>query len=114
MKLQAQHIGFDNAVAILNQGIQAIDSGDSVMDMQDVRKTDSAAVAVVLEWIRRAQARGAELKVINAPDSFQNLVKLYSLSDLIISGTPTIVKQFRSSLSSVLRSKTLFHSFLIV
>jgi len=48
MKLQAQHIGFDNAVAILNQGIQAIDSGDSVMDMQDVRKTDSAAVAVVL------------------------------------------------------------------
>ena len=66
-------IGFDNAVAILNQGIQAIDSGDSVMDMQDVRKTDSAAVAVVLEWIRRAQARGAELKVINAPDSFQNL-----------------------------------------
>ena len=52
MKLQAQHIGFDNAVAILNQGIQAIDSGDSVMDMQDVRKTDSAAVAVVLEWIR--------------------------------------------------------------
>ena len=39
MKLQAQHIGFDNAVAILNQGIQAIDSGDSVMDMQDVRKT---------------------------------------------------------------------------
>ena len=83
MKLQAQHIGFDNAVAILNQGIQAIDSGDSVMDMHDVRKTDSAAVAVVLEWIRRAQARGAELKVINAPDSFQNLVKLYSLSDLI-------------------------------
>ena len=74
MKLQAQHIGFDNAVAILNQGIQAI---------EDVRKTDSAAVAVVLEWIRRAQARGAELKVINAPDSFQNLVKLYSLSDLI-------------------------------
>ena len=54
MKLQAQHIGFDNAVAILNQGIQAIDSGDSVMDMQDVRKTDSAAVAVVLEWIREA------------------------------------------------------------
>ena len=48
MKLQAQHIGFDNAVAILNQGIQAIDSGDSVMDMQDVQKTDSAAVAVVL------------------------------------------------------------------
>ena len=39
MKLQAQHIGFDNAVAILNQGIQAIDSGDSVMDMQDVQKT---------------------------------------------------------------------------
>ena len=89
MKLQAQHIGFDNAVAILNQGIQAIDSGDSVMDMQDVRKTDSAAVAVVLEWIRRAQARGAELKVINAPDSFQNLVKLYSLSDfLMIRRTP--------------------------
>ena len=68
MKLQAQHIGFDNAVAILNQGIQAIDSGDSVMDMQDVQKTDSAAVAVVLEWMRRAQARNAELKVINAPE----------------------------------------------
>ena len=83
MKLQAQHIGFDNAVAILNQGIQAIDSGDSVMDMQDVQKTDSAAVAVVLEWMRRAQARNAELKVNNAPESFQNLVKLYSLSDLI-------------------------------
>ena len=53
------------------------------MDMQDVQKTDSAAVAVVLEWMRRAQARNAELQLINAPESFQNLVKLYSLSDLI-------------------------------
>ena len=43
MKLQAQHIGFDNVVAILNQGIQAIDSGDSVMDMQDVQKTDTTS-----------------------------------------------------------------------
>lgn len=83
MKLQAQHIDFDNAVVVLNQGLRAIDSGDYVMDMQDVQKTDSAAVAVVLEWIRRAQARNADLKVINAPESFQNLVKLYSLSNLI-------------------------------
>ena len=83
MKFQSQHFGFDNAVSILKQVLQANDSAYSVMGMQDVQKTDSAAVAVVLEWMRRAQARNAELKVINAPESFQNLVKLYSLSDLI-------------------------------
>lgn len=84
MQFQARHIGFDNAVVILNQGLKAIDSGDFVMDMQDVQKTDSSAVAVVLEWIRQAQAKNADLKVINAPDSFQKLVKLYSLSDLMM------------------------------
>ncbi len=83
MQFQAQHIGFDNAVLILDQGLRAIDSGDFVMDMQGVQKTDSSAVAVVLEWIRHAQAKNADLIVANAPDSFQKLVKLYSLSDLI-------------------------------
>ena len=47
-----------------------------------------------------------------------SIINLSEASDIcqrtLISGTPTIVKQFRSSSSSVLRSKTLFHSFLIV
>ena len=83
MKLQAQHIGFDNAVAILNQGIQAIDSGDSVMDMQDVQKTDSAAVGRRTGMDAKGSGKKRRAEVINAPESFQNLVKLYSLSDLI-------------------------------
>ena len=43
-----------------------------------------------------------------------NLMRLSNRYDCRISGTPAVVKRFRISFSSVLRSKTCFHNFLIV
>lgn len=82
MRLQEQHIGFDNAVQVLKEGLNAISGGDVIFDFSNVQKADSAAIAVVLDWIRHAQSKGLECKVLNAPDSFNKLVRLYGLNQL--------------------------------
>ena len=44
---------------------------------------DSSAVALLLEWLRQAKARGTTLAFVNLPASLLALARLYGVSDLI-------------------------------
>lgn len=83
MQISENYISFDNALAVLAQGEKAIAAGDDVIDMCNVQKTDSSAVALVLAWMRTCQKSGRSLRISNTPESFQKLVRLYGLGDII-------------------------------
>ena len=83
MILSETEIRFENAGTVLKTGLSAISSGDTVIDMKNVRKVDSSAVVVVLDWIRSAKKFGQALHVVNRPSSFDKLVRLYSLSSIV-------------------------------
>jgi phospholipid transport system transporter-binding protein len=57
--------------------------GASVVDFRGVTEVDSAAVALALEWLRRAHLAGAGLQLANLPVAMQNLAKLYGVSELL-------------------------------
>lgn len=83
MKLASASITNDNAAALLESGVAAIRGGDAHFDLSTVTQVDSAAVALLLAWKREAQARNAELKVINVPPALVNLANLYGVDTLL-------------------------------
>jgi len=48
-----------------------------------VTEADSAAVALVIEWVRQAERANVALRLVNLPASMQNLAKLYGVSELL-------------------------------
>lgn len=83
MILSETEIRFENAGSVLKTGLSAISNGDTVIDMKNVRRADSSAVAVVLDWIRSAQKSGQSLHVINRRAHLISSVRLYGLSGIV-------------------------------
>ena len=57
--------------------------GARIVDFRGVTEVDSAAVALALEWLRRAHDAGTGLQLANLPDAMENLAKLYGVSELL-------------------------------
>lgn len=57
--------------------------GDWALDFAAVEYVDSAAVSLLLEWMRQAAAHGRKLVARNLPDSLQCLLKVYDLQETI-------------------------------
>jgi phospholipid transport system transporter-binding protein len=58
-------------------------AGATLVDFGGVTDIDSSAVALVLEWRRRAEHHSIALRLANTPDALQNLAKLYGVLELL-------------------------------
>lgn len=58
-------------------------NGAGVVDFAGVTDIDSSAVALALEWVRKAERAGVPLRLLNIPSSMQNLARLYGVSELL-------------------------------
>jgi phospholipid transport system transporter-binding protein len=74
-----------NAKAALEQGVDAIQSGQTVFDLRNVSEVDSAAVSVMLAWQRAANQAGLKLELKNLPPKLKSLTRLYGVCDLVSS-----------------------------
>ncbi len=74
-----------NATSALEQGLDAIRSGQTKFDLRNVKAVDSAAVSVMLTWQRAAQDAGGVLELKNLPTNLKNLTKLYGVCSLVSS-----------------------------
>jgi phospholipid transport system transporter-binding protein len=54
-----------------------------IIDFSKVSGVDSSAVALLLEWRRRAQQRGKTLTYVNLPANLLALARLYGVAELI-------------------------------
>ncbi len=61
--------------------------GARVVDFRNVTEVDSAAVALAIEWLRKASESGTGLRLANLPAAMQNLAKLYGVSELLQSAS---------------------------
>jgi len=81
--LSLQALTFDNAQAALAQGCAAVAASETEFDLGGVKAADSAALALMLAWQRRAQAQGRSLKFTNVPANVDALAKLYGVDGLL-------------------------------
>jgi phospholipid transport system transporter-binding protein len=83
VKVEERALTNQNAAAWLDRGREAIAAGDLQIDLSDVRAVDSAAVALLLDWQRAAQARGAALSFGGVPAGIHSLARLYGVTALL-------------------------------
>ncbi len=71
------------AADVVRDGLQALASGITDIDLGALQRFDSTAVAALLEWRRAAAARGAVLRFANLPEGLESLARLYGVAHLL-------------------------------
>lgn len=77
-----------NAKTVMEAGLHAIASGETVIDMADITAVDSAAVATLLAWQRAARKQGKSLVFSHLPENLLGLAELYGVADLLQTAPP--------------------------
>ena len=72
-----------NARALLEAGRSALQSGEQVFDFSEVTEADSSALAVMLGWLRAAEAARASIRFANIPQGVSSLAELYGVTELL-------------------------------
>lgn len=69
--------------AVAEQGTRMFDDTEVVVDFGAVEEADSAAVSLMLEWLREARRRSRALRFVNLPASVKSLALLYGVEGLL-------------------------------
>lgn len=72
-----------NARALLEAGRSALQSGEPVFDFSEVTEADSSALAVMLGWLRAADAARVSIRFANIPQGVTALAELYGVTELL-------------------------------
>lgn len=76
-------VTFANVAEITRAGLTVMSQPEPVVDLAKITELDSAAVSMLLAWLRAAQQHGQQLQVINLPQNMASLIKLYDLTELL-------------------------------
>ena len=76
-------ITFGDAVQWRESVLEQIDRDGLVIDLAAVSEADSAAVSLLLEWVREAAARGYAVRYANLPRTIVSLAEVYGITPLI-------------------------------
>jgi phospholipid transport system transporter-binding protein len=76
-------VTLDTVSGLIAAAQEHFGQGVCAVDFAAVTEVDSAAVALALEWMRQAERANVVLRLVNLPESMQNLAKLYGVSELL-------------------------------
>lgn len=76
-------LGFTTATEALKAGQRMIGSQPCTIDLARVTEGDSAGLAVLIEWIATAEARGARLRYENVPGQILAIARISDVQDLL-------------------------------
>lgn len=71
------------AAAMLVQSAPLLAAGVVVVDFAAVTSTDSAALALAVEWKRQSALAGRSLYFANLPESMRNMARLYAVTEIL-------------------------------
>ena len=77
---------FVQAQSALDEGLRAIEGGQTHIDLSKIVAIDSSAVAVLLSWQRAARKASVDLCFVSAPGNLINLIDVYGVADLLTLG----------------------------
>jgi phospholipid transport system transporter-binding protein len=72
-----------NVAGLLEEGRRHVDEGVRTVDLGEVTEMDSALLALLLAWLREAQARGRALEFVRLPEALRTIARLYGVDTLI-------------------------------
>ena len=72
-----------NVAALLEDGRRHLAEGVKTIDLGEVSEMDSALLALLLAWLRDAQARTQSIAFANMPESLRTIARLYGVDRLL-------------------------------
>jgi phospholipid transport system transporter-binding protein len=76
---------FNTVSALLTVGVDAIKSGRAdVIDLAGVTSSDSAGLALLIEWASVAKSAGRTLRFENIPSQLAQLARLSEVEELLV------------------------------
>jgi len=72
-----------NARGLLEAGRSALSGNSDTIDLGAVTEADSAALAVMLGWLRTAETKGAKIAFANMPAGVRSLAEVYGVAELL-------------------------------
>jgi phospholipid transport system transporter-binding protein len=76
----------DSVANMLAASVEAPLPVAGVVDLERIEVVDSAGVALLLAWKRRANSEGKPLVFAHLPPSLGSLAQLYGVEDLLVTG----------------------------
>ena len=75
---------FDTVNSVRQQGMGLLSSdGPDIIDLKGVTHSDSAGIALLLEWLREAKRLNKHIHFINMPQQMQAIAKVSGLQELL-------------------------------
>ncbi|HKU45887.1 MAG TPA: STAS domain-containing protein [Burkholderiales bacterium] len=72
-----------NVTALLEDGRRHLAEGVQTVDLGEVSEMDSALLALLLAWLRDANARSQPIAFANLPASLRTIARLYGVDGLL-------------------------------
>ncbi|OGT19878.1 MAG: hypothetical protein A2V90_02115 [Gammaproteobacteria bacterium RBG_16_57_12] len=80
-------LSFDTVPRLLAQGNALFAHGEVIVDLKAVERSDSAGLALLIEWLRIARLKRQAMKLRNVPPQMQAIARVSDLDTLLpISG----------------------------
>lgn len=77
-------LDFETVSCLRLQGFGLLDGqAELVFDLGGVERSDSAGLALLLEWVREAQRRGTEIRFQNMPPQMSAIARTSGLDKLL-------------------------------
>ncbi len=77
------HLTIETVTPLFKNGLQAASGTSLVVDFAQVETVDSAAVSLLLAWLREAQRRSVKLCFAHIPENLLSLARLYGVVDML-------------------------------
>ena len=81
----------DTVGPLISFSAQAAEKTDVVIDLQQVEAVDSAAVSLMLAWLREAQRNNVNLSFEHVPENLISLARLFDVAELLPLGRDNVV-----------------------
>lgn len=77
------NLTIETVAQFFERGLDAAGKTSLVLDLGQVVMVDSAAVSLLLAWVRQAQRSGLNLSFINIPENLSSLANLYGVAEML-------------------------------
>ena len=77
-------LDFTTVVALLGDARPLLEAGTDVrIDLQGITRSDSAGLALLIEWMRTAQRLGKAIQFLNIPPQMLDIARVSSLDQVL-------------------------------
>ncbi len=81
--LVSGRLTMETVAKLFNVDLKPEGSDGMSVDFSQVEAVDSAAVSLLLCWLRRAQRENVRLRFLRIPENLLSLAKLYDVAELL-------------------------------